>query len=221
MNSLSDLHEYFPERHNREKKLLEKNISKLKQRGFTLFLTNSVINSITTSSCSLLRVPIVDINGKIGFVNKQCEIIIEPVYDKILSAFYTPENIVSVVKDDLWNVIDKDGIVLLDHWSKDIIVPGRDSRMITINSKSIKNIDDNRPPIQISKVRYVGGFRYGFARIHRTEGWGIINEEGREVLPCKYDSMYSFYDYPEPTTKVRETSDSTWELIHLCDLSLK
>ena len=221
MKNLSDLCEYIPGRHDREEKLLEKNISKLKQREITLYLTESVFNSITISTISLFLVPVVDKHGKIGFANKQCEIIVEPVYDKILGAFYTTTNIVAVFKEGLWNVIDKDGIVLLDNWSKYMIVPSRDSRMITINSKSIKNVDDDRASIQISNVRYVGGFRYGFARIHRTEGWGIIDEEGNEVLPCIYESMYSFYNYPEPTTKVRETKDSVWKLIYLGDLISK
>ena len=221
MNNLLDLHEYTSGRYDREEKLFKKNISSLKQRGITLYLTESVFSSITLSTCSLFLVPIVDTYGKIGFANKQCNIIVEPVYDKVLSAFYTPENIVAVVKDGLWNVIDKDGHVLLDDWSKNMIVPSRDSRMITINSTSIKNIDSSKGPIHFGNVIFVGGFRYGFARIHRNEGWGIIDEEGNEVLPCKYESMYSFYDYPEPTTKVRETKDSMWELIHLGDLVSK
>lgn len=192
------------------------NISKLKERGITLFMCESIVSSVIESSCSLFLMPIIDSNLKLGFINNKCEIIIEPCYDFIDGAFYNQDNIVVVVKENLWNVIDCTGNILLDKWSKYKIVPSRDSRMVTINSKAIYNVKSHDSPQYIKNVISVDGFRYGFARIHRKEGWGIINEKGEEVLPANYSEMYSFYDYPHPTTIVKKNNKKT--IIFLKDL---
>ena len=131
------------------------------------------------------------------------------------------DNIVAVCKDNLWNVIDSDGCELMTEWGKYSIIPSKDSRMITINSRAIQNVDI---PTSFQYVEggealtYVGGFRYGFARIHKNNLWGIIDEMGVEVVPAIYKDMYDFYDYPYPTTKVRKDDDENWICINLDDI---
>lgn len=197
------------------------NISKLHVRGISLLMNDSVIESISSPSTSLLLIPVIDNNSKIGFVSDICEIVVEPSYDKIIGSFWGKDNIVAVQNDNKWNVIDSDGKLLLKEWLKYKIVPSRDSRMITINSKAIMNVDDTdsfQYIKNIKNVKSVGGFRYGFARIHRNGGWGLINEKGEEILPAIYEEMYSYDDYPEPTTRVRRNKESKLELIQLNDL---
>ena len=230
---------YSPGVHYYQVKLLKQelqaNIEKLRSRGISFSPDASVLLASTTkseysekltpsfyASCngilSLYLIPVVSANSTIGFVDQKCNIVVEPSYDAIIGTFSCKDSIVAVCKDKSWNVIDSDGNELLSEWTKYNIVPSKDSRMITINSKAILNVD-NPKSLQYVKggkeLSYVGGFRYGFARIHRKNLWGIINEKGEEVVPAKYIEMYDFYNYPCPTTKVRKSKDDKWEYIDL------
>lgn len=82
------------------------NLSKLKKSGLNLLLDYSVVSSIVTSTDSLRLVPIVDTEGKTGFVNNEYDIVVYPSFDEIRGAFYNDNNIVAVKRDNLWNVID-------------------------------------------------------------------------------------------------------------------
>ena len=230
---------YSPGVHYYQVKLLKQelqaNIEKLRSRSISFYLDASVLLASTTKSeysekltssfyassngiISLFLIPVVNADAKIGFVDQKCNIVVEPTFDAIKGFFSCKDSIVAVCKDKLWNVIDSDGKNLLSEWSKYGIVPSKDSRMITINSKAIQNVDCPKSLQYIKggkELSYVGGFRYGFARIHRNNLWGIINEKGEEVVPAKYIEMYDFYDYPYPTTKVRKSKDDNWEYIDL------
>lgn len=220
---------------NQSMQELQANIEKLRNRGISFYLDAAVLLASTTKSeysekitpsfyassngiLSLYLIPIFNVDSKIGFVDQRCTIVVEPTYDAIIGTFMCKESIVAVCKDKLWNVIDSYGNELLSEWSKYSIVPSKDSRMITINSKAILNVD-NPKSLQYIKggkeLSFVDGFRYGFARIHRNNLWGIINEKGEEVVPAKYIEMYGFYNYPCPTTKVRKNKDDNWEYIDL------
>ena len=194
------------------------NLSKLKNSGFNLLMDYPVASSIVTPGF-LRLIPIVDSEGKIGFVSNEYDIVVCPSFDEIKGAFYNVNNIVAVKRHNLWNVLDINGNLLLDDWCKYKIVPSVDSRMITINSKSIMNVDKGGTPKHFKDSPYIGQFRYGFARLHSDNGrWGIINEKGNIVLPAIYYEMYSFHDFPQPTTLVRKEKDGNQELIVLQNL---
>ena len=194
------------------------NLSKLKNSGFNLLLDHSVASSIVTPG-SLRLVPIVDSEGKIGFISDEYNIVVCPSFDEIKGAFYNVNNIVAVKRDNLWNVLDINGNLLLADWCKYKIVPSVDSRMITINSNSIMNVDKGGTQKHFKDAMYIGQFRYGYARLHCDNGrWGIINEKGDIVLPTIYYEMYSFHDFPQPTTLVRKEKGGNQELIVLQNL---
>lgn len=194
------------------------NLSKLKNSGFNLLMDYSVASSIVTPSF-LRLIPIVDSEGKIGFVSNEYDIVVCPSFDEIKGAFYNDNNIVAVKRNNMWNVIDVNGNLLLENWSKYIIVPSIYSRMITINSKSIMNIDKGGTPKHFKGAMYIGQFRYGYARLHSDNGrWGIINEKRDIVLPAIYYKMYSFHDFPQPTILVRKEKGGNQETIVLQNL---
>lgn len=194
------------------------NLYKLENRGFNLLLDYSVASSIVTPG-SLRLVPIVDSEGKIGFANNEYDIAVCPSFDEIKGAFYNDNNIVAVKRNNLWNVVDVNGNLLLDNWCKYKIVPSVDSRMITINSQSILNVDKGGMQRHFKDAKYIGQFRYGYARLHSDNGrWGLISEKGDIVLPAIYYEMYSFHDFPQPTTIVRKEKGGNQELIVLQNL---
>ena len=236
---ITDIKVYHPEKHFCQVKQLmqeiQGNIERLRNRGINFYLDESVLLASASSFensemlirsyypsdngfLSLYLIPVVNADSKIGFVDQKCNIVVEPSYDVIKGTFSYKYSIVAVCKDKSWNVIDSEGNELLSEWTKYTIVPSKDSRMITINSKAILNVD-NPKSLQYVKggkeLSSVSGFRYGFARIHRNKLWGIINEKGEEVVPAIYSDMYDFYNYPYSTTKVRRSKDEDWEHIDL------
>ena len=219
---MKELKEYIPGKYYFEVKALKRtrssNIIKMNKEGMSILICDSLIEALIDPSSSLFLFPVVNSDLKIGFMNQKCEIVIEPSFDSVNGAFFKKDSIVAVCKDNQWNVIDVDGKELLNAWTKHNIFPSRDSRIITINSKSILNVDIDKEPLKIKDVISVGRFRYGFARIHRKSGWGVINKKGEEVIPAKYEAVYSFYDYPEPTTIVKEYNSDEKKLIQLNDL---
>lgn len=232
---LSGMHYYQV---NLLKQEIQANIEKLRSREINFYLDAAVLLASTTKSeysekitpsfyassngiLSLYLIPVVNADSKIGFVDQKCEMVTEPLYDEIKGTFSCKNSIVAVCKDKLWNVIDSEGNELLSEWTKYSIIPSKDSRMITIDSKAIQNVDCPKSLQYINGgkgLSYVGGFRYGYARIHRNKFWGIINEAGEEVVPAIYIDMCDFYNYPCPTTKVRKSNDDNWEYIYLNEL---
>ena len=46
----------------------------------------------------------------------------------------------------------------------------------------------------VRKYNCLFDFENGFASVRNGEKWGVINTEGKEVVPCIYDMVNSFHD---------------------------
>lgn len=61
---------------------------------------------------------------------------------------------------------------------------------------------NNEPIVPFGKYNWIDKFWRGFARVNTSEYgfklWGIIDKNGKEVLPVVYDSVWKFYnkDFP-------------------------
>ena len=191
------------------------NISKFIADNNKLMLNVDVLDSI-----DLYLIPF-EKDGKIGFINKEGTVEIEPIYDEHKGEFYRKENIVAVRKEKVWSVVDCTGKELLpfDYCN---IFPSYDSKLVVLETWDGYEVMDltSEPFKVISKNEYkpIFAFRYGYAKVKKEGKWGIINSSGRLVLDTKYSDMYSFHDYPAPTTKVRETEKSVFQDIFLLDL---
>lgn len=225
---------------NQSMQELQANIEKLRNRGISFYLDAAVFLASTTKSeysekitpsfyassngiLSLYLIPIVNADSKIGFVDQKCNIVVEPTYDAIKGTFSRKDSIVAVCKGKKWNIIDINGVELLQYWENKDIIPSKDSRMISINSsstKAIQNVDDPHSRISIGgrEISHVGGFRYGFAIIHRNNLHGLIDEKGNVVLEAVYKDMCDMYNYPIPTVRVRKTEKDSWVIINLNEL---
>ena len=71
---------------------------------------------------------------------------------------------------------------------------------------------DGTEVVPFGKYNWIDGFDNGLARVrigNVTNGqkengnkWGLINENGKEVLPLEYDDIWAFYGKKRATTKV-------------------
>ena len=180
-----------------------------------LMLTVDVLDSI-----GLYLIPF-EKDGKVGFIDKKGVVVIKPIYDEHKGEFFSEENLVAVRKEKKWSVIDCTGKELLP-FEYSLIFPSCDSKLVVLETwDGYEAMDLSSEPFKvISKNVYkpIFAFRYGYAKVEKDGKWGIINSSGKLVLDTKYIDMYSFHDYPTPTTKVRETESSDFHLINLHDL---
>lgn len=216
--------EYTPGLYDRQVRSTERaksaNVVNFNNIGNVLYLNREVLNSI-----NLELIPFTS-NGKIGFINRLAEVVVEAVFDEIKGVMRTKENFVAVRKGKDWTVINSEGDEVLKH-VKHMIIPGYDCPLVSIQNQSkskVVNVITNETIVD-SQYDYIDGFRYGFARVrigNNTSGkWGIINENGDLVLPTEYAAIYSFYDFPIPRTVLRAIKDGPEQFTQLSSLQIK
>lgn len=193
------------------------NICAFLKDGANVFLTPDVLDSI-----KLPLIPIIS-NNKFGFIDVMCNIVVEPIYDEIKGTFRSTESIISVRKSNKWTVLNASGEELLP-LTYGTIIPGYDCPLATIQNQSNSKVVNvlTKDIIVNNRFDYIGGFRYGFARVrigdNNTGKWGIINEFGGLVVPTQYFAVYSFYDFPKSTTVLKLFKDSQERFVSLDNL---
>ena len=218
---MEELKNYSPGQYDatvrKQQRQQDKNIATFYSHGFNLLLTRDVLDAI-----DLHLIPFKS-NGKIGFINKIGEIVIQPEYDEIIGNFRSEKSIVSVRKDKEWTVISIRGEEMIES-VKHIIIPGYDCPLTTIQNQSESKVINvlTQKTIVNGGYDYIGGFRYGFARVrigdNNSGKWGIIDDNGKLVLPTEYVAIYSFYNYPKPTTVLKIAEDTKGQTILLDSL---
>lgn len=190
------------------------NAAKFNKSGNRILLSRCLLDSI-----DMLLIPFVE-DDKIGFINKLGETVVEPKYDEVSGDMRSEDSFVSVCKDKVWNVINYQGKELLDNKVTSIIKPGYDCPLATIqNQKESQVINVLTNAVLVNgEYDYIGGFRYGFARVRKNGLWGIINDQGQLVVEPQYTDMYRFYEWKEPTTVVK-TADGQSTMIDLYSLN--
>ena len=180
---------------------------------------------------------------KIGFIDKDENIIVEPQFDFVLDDFVDKYSlarvgIVDAVAYDRktiqpttslckrFGLLKSNGEFLLPMEYEGLCINDV-SCIITIRSlqKGYAVIDWNgKEIVPFGKYNYIDGFDYGFARIKTGGGrngligddglWGIINEDGKEVVPPKYKSIENFYKDHKPYPFIRvEGFDRNFEFL--------
>lgn len=124
--------------------------------------------------------------GVISFCKQECKVVevIECAYKFIVpSCSYNNterKQLFTVQKGDKWGVIDHSGAVIVD----------------------------------FGKYDWIDGYDNGLARCkigkdasnlkHTNNKWGIINEDGQEVLPVEYREIWNFYQKGRQSTRVEK-----------------
>lgn len=215
---MEDLKKYAPGLYDatvREKqRQQDANIAKFITDGFSLHLTRDVLDSI-----DLPLIPFKS-NGKIGFIDGMCNIVIDPDYNEIRGTFRNRNSYVAVKKDKKWSIINAVGEELLSYTSSTVI-PGYDTPITTIQNQTRTKVVNvlSGEVIVNGGYDYIGGFRYGFARVRKNGLWGIIDDKGQLVVETKYYDMYRFYEWDKPTTVVKESKNGPSLVINLLSLN--
>lgn len=169
---------------------------------------------------------------KIGFVDKEGEVVVKPQFTMYYGECYEENDNIRVTVDDLYGFARSGGKVstykrpiygLINSKGETIFEPSfysllpsiGEKKLYTVQNKDYKyavlNIDGTEV-VPFGKYSWIDGFDNGLARVtigSVTNGqnengnkWGLIDENGKEVLPLEYDSIWTFYGKQRVTTKV-------------------
>ncbi len=186
-------------------------------------------------------------NEKIGFINKEAEIIIPASYQFVLDDFYHEKSLVrvgeiygvaferktstpAVYLRKRYGLLKTNGELLLPIEYEGIVMPLFSNRIVLRSyEKGYTVIDFNGNIIvPYGKYNYIDGFDAGVARVKlgkttnglRESGakWGIIDENGNEILQPIYKNIWNFYNKALQYTRVE--SDTNIFEFHFSDRKL-
>ena len=169
---------------------------------------------------------------KIGFANKEGEVVVKPQFTMYYDDCYDESDYIRVAVDDLYGFPRCGGRVatykrpmygLINYKGETIFEPSfyclipaiGNKKLYTVQNKhfgyAVLNIDGTEV-VPFGKYSWIDGFDKGLARVkfeNVTNGqnengnkWGLIDENGKEVLPLDYDNIWNFYGKQRVTTKV-------------------
>lgn len=169
---------------------------------------------------------------KIGFVDKEGAIVVKPQFTMYYGDCYDESDNIRVSVDCLYGFIRSGGKVatykrpmygLINYKGETIFEPSFYRLLPAIGNKKIYTVQNNHfeyavlnidgtEVVPFGKYNWIDGFDNGLARVrigNVTNGqkengnkWGLINENGKEVLPLEYDDIWAFYGKKRATTKV-------------------
>ena len=163
---------------------------------------NIPLNKIDFNRICLLLIPVQSIDGKFGFVNRDGEISISPIFDDIIGHFYTDSDIIKVKREGLWYVLNSAGKEIGGRGFHNIIM-SPDSKFLSVQEEPYKNhrIFDAEDSIYKGNPKgfhQISGFYCGYSRVEENGKWGIINTNGEIIVPLEYDCIHNFvgrYDW--------------------------
>lgn len=170
-------------------------------------------------------------DSKIGFVNKEAEIIIPALYQFVLDDFYNDKSLVRVGETygasfnrktstsavylrKRYGLLKSNGDLLLPIEYENITMPIFSNRIVLYSyEQGYAVIDFNgKIIVPFGKYNYIDGYDTGVARIKSgkiTNGfqesdaqWGIIDENGNEILKPIYKNIWNFYNKALQYTRV-------------------
>lgn len=174
------------------------------------------ISKYDFSNDTRLLIPFMTKLHKMGMMNHNGDVVIKPKYDIICNDIYTEDDVLKVgvlyphayarKNGDIapyvsyrYGILNSRGETIMDTQYKNILL-GINSNCITVNNYYVYN--KNGEIVQLKqKYQWIDGFDNGLARVHSDKGWGIINENGDEVLPLEFSQIWNFYDKNRSYTK--------------------
>lgn len=151
----------------------------------------------------------------IGLMNQKGEIVVESKFDRILDSCRKTSDVIRVgihytfgfnrssdpttYQKTKWGLVDSEGKFILQPEYKSIVV-STDNRTLTLqhNDGQYEVIDiDGKVIVSKGKYSWIDSFDNGLARVNLYDGekkkYGIIDEEGNEVLPLAYSNIWNFF----------------------------
>jgi len=148
-------------------------------------------------------------DGKTGFINESGNEIIPVIYDDAIST--SPGKLVALKKDSLWAFFNRDGEQKTGFRYHQVIVSRRyyydhdifeNGLVLVKRNDSIAFLNEKaQETVPMGSYDYAEPFNKNrLAIVAKDKKFGVINESGKIVLPCNFDSVYHpkryEYDFP-------------------------
>ena len=128
------------------------------------------------------------LNDKWGYINEKNEVIIPFIYE---SAFDLKDGLAVVMLNGKYGILNKEGKTVapckydkIEGFSEGFVAVQQNGNwgFVSKNGKEIT-----------CKYQMIGDFSNGLAQVKQWYGgWGYINSEGQEIIPCKYSYCEPF-----------------------------
>ncbi len=185
--------------------------------------------------------------NKMGLINKDGRVVVEPIFDIILDECHSSSDIVRVgtlfpfsyqcsngnVDAHVrykYRAVNSKGDFLLGDMDFDGILPSVEKLLLTVHDRekgyAVYDTAGNEI-VPFGRYSWIDGFDHGLARakqgkvsnavINDTNRWGLINDRGEEVLPLEYNNIWNFFNKGRSSTKVFK--DGVESIIYFKDLT--
>lgn len=175
--------------------------------------------------------------NKMGFLNTDGEIVVEPLYDIILDDCFNDTDIIRVgslfpyaysyqngkVSPYVrykYRAVTSSGEFITDMEYDDIVI-SKDNDVITVHDreKGYAVFDrQGNEVVPFGRYSWIDGFEHGLARVkggnNEDNRWGIINTNGTVLLPIEYSNIWNFYGKNRFSTKVIKNGIETDVFFH-------
>ena len=162
------------------------------------------ISESVLTRLAMYLIPI-KIDGKYGFIDKDANLVINPLYDSYADDFDDDKSLVRVSIDGKWGVIDVSGNNVLPLEFQTVLISDNE-RLFTVskNYETAVINDKGLVIVDYGEYDFVDGFDSGLARVRIGKKMGIIDSEGAVVLPVYYDNVWNFYKKGRSDTKIEK-----------------
>ena len=151
---------------------------------------------------------------RIGFINLNAEIIIEPIYDNFKGMFWDRYDKVCIKKDGKWGVINAENYICIKI-VHNYILPGVIDRcldvinrdyLFTVNKENQYAVynDEGYEIVDFGEYDWISGFDSHLAIVRKGNKYGMIDSSGSIVLAIEYDEIKDFYKKGDSSTTVKK-----------------
>lgn len=154
---------------------------------------------------------------KYGLINNNFEVVVNPIYDVIVDDVLSNNQLIRVGKTvpvvyessedsdvgeihlkERYGVVDTEGRTILDTIFDNIYFSDNFNLIIVSNGPTNMHQGaglferSGKEIIPVGSFYKIYGYNKGLARVIKKNKWGIINTEGKLLLPTVYDNIWSF-----------------------------
>lgn len=127
-----------------------------------------------------------------GFADETGKIVIPMQYDK---AWQFKNGLAKVERNNRYGLIDKSG---------KIIIPPQYNELNYFTDKLLRTrynnqyeLFDTQGNIISNKYDFIGNIDYGFAKIKQKDKYGLMDKNGKIIIPCEYDDILTLTKEPD------------------------
>lgn len=148
-------------------------------------------------------------DGKMGFINKNNKVIIPFIYDEV-RCFVGDKCMVKIRGKA--SVIDINNKALIPfEYDEVVVLPDAENiYQVSLDGKyGLTDASNNR----LTEIKYdkIISYNNGYRKVMENGKYGLINEKGKEIVPCRYGNLYTF----DEKDRLRVFLDGKWGIINL------